>query len=387
MFGGVLPKGIESLSYGVSFWRLLTNWLGGMGIVVLSIAILPLLNIGGQMLYNAESTGVKSQDSQITPRITSSAKILWSVYLLFTGVGTVLLMFGGMSWFDAVCHMFSAVSTGGFSPRQAGPMYYNSAYIDWVLIFFMFMSSCNFVLHYRAIMGHPRDYWKDDEFRLFCWIVGLSTLIITLSLTFTEGVRDSLFGTVFYGDFWTSLRFAAFQVVSIVSTTGYASSNYCDWPSLTCAVLFLLMFVGGCGGCTAGGIKCVRLLLLGKISYAEIKRSVYPHMVPNVQLNGVHLESGIQQKAIAFFALYISSFLGFVLIYPLLCPSMSLETSIAVSLTSLSNIGPGFGQISPAYSCAWISAPAKLVMAFEMILGRLELYTLLVVLNPFFWKK
>ncbi len=387
--GAILENGIESLSYGILFWRMLTHWLGGMGIVVLSLAILPMLNTGGgQMLYHAESTGLKAPGNQMTPRITSSAKILWCVYVSLTVAGTFLLRFGGMDWFDSVCHMFSVMATGGFSTRQTGVMYYDSLYIEGVLIFFMFVSSCNFMLHFRAITGKPREYWKDEEFRVFTWIVVIAVLLITLVLTLSPGTgMDPVNHLTYQGHFWTSLRVAAFQVVSLISSTGFITGDYTRWPAFTCAILFLISFVGGCGGSTAGGMKCVRALLLGKISFFEIRRCLYPHLQPNIRLNKVLQETATQRKTFAFFALYMGTYFIFVLLYPLLCPGMTLETSLSASLACLSNIGPGFGQIGPEFSYAWISAPAKCAMAFEMLLGRLELYTVLVLLNINFWKK
>ena len=268
-------------------------------------------------------------------------------------------------------------------------MAFNSVYIEMVLIFFMFASSCNFMLHFRAITGRrPREYLKDEEFRVFTGITLLSILMITLALTFMpDSGQDMMNHREYQNHFFTSLRYASFQVVSLISSTGFVTGDFAQWPTFACAILFLITFIGGCGGSTSGGMKCVRALLLSKISFFEIRRCIYPHLVPNIRLNKVLLETATQRKTFAFFALYMGTYFVFVLLYPLLCSDMSLETAISTSLACLSNIGPGFGQIGPAFSYAWVSAPAKCAMAFEMLLGRLELYTILVLLSSKFWKK
>lgn len=389
MNGKTLPEGVQSLSYGILFWRCLTHWLGGMGIVVLFIAILPLMNIGGQSLYNAEVTGIKSVDSQIAPRIASSAKILWFVYVFLTAVEAVLLYFGGMTFFDSVCHSFSTMATGGFSTKQASIAYYNSAYIDWVITIFMFLAGCNFMLHFRFFTGRLLGYFKDEEFRFYFALVVFATLIITLFLIFTPRMEDTApNGTsMYYEHPLTSLRYAAFQVVSLITSTGFATANYALWPSATCVLLFVLMFIGGCGGSTGGGMKCVRALLLGKHSYFEVKRCILPHMIPDIRLNGKRFEMSTIQKTIAFVSLYIFAYFVFVLILPVICPSMTYDTALSASVACLSNIGPGFGQVGPANTFAWMTPAAKLLLSLEMILGRLELYTVLVLFLPSFWRK
>lgn len=387
--GSSLPNGVESLPYGVLFWRSLTNWLGGMGIVVLTIAILPLLNIGGQTLFNAETTGVKSSDSKIAPRIASSAKILWLLYLGMTAVQVVFLLLGGMPFFDSICHSFGTIATGGFSTKQNSIAYYNSAYIDTVITIFMFLAGCNFLLHIRLFSGKFLAFWKDEEFRIYLYILLFATTVITLYLTFSSTITDPVAKVPLYHNFWNSLRIASFQCVSIMTSTGFSTGDYCSWPTVTGIILFLLMFPGGCGGSTSGGLKCVRGILLFKHSVTEVRRCIFPHLIPDVRLNGVRLENNVIQRTLGFAILYFCIFLVFACLISLLCPmaEMDFATALSASLSCLSNIGPGFGNIGPSYSFGWITPAAKVLLSFEMIVGRLELFTILVLFLPSFWKK
>lgn len=387
--GHTLPKGVESLPYGILFWRSLTHWLGGMGIVVLTIAILPLLNIGGQALYNAETTGVKSSDSKIAPRIASSAKLLWLVYLGLTVIQTTLLWAGGMRFFDAVCHSFGTVATGGFSTKQDSIAYYNSMYIEGIITLFMFLSGCNFLLHIRLLSGKLLTYWKDEEFRIYLYIVLIATLIITLFLTFTQGTADSISKIAYNGNFWGSLRAALFQCVSIITSTGFSTADYCTWPTAAGLILFLLMFPGSCGGSTSGGMKCIRAILLFKHSITEVRRCIFPHLLPDVRINGIRLENSAIQRTVGFGVLFFCTFLLFAFLIPVFCPlpEMNFATAVSTSISCLSNIGPGFGNIGPSMSFSWMTPAAKVLLSFEMILGRLELFTILVLFLPSFWKK
>ena len=387
--GSKLPNGVESLPYGILFWRSMTHWLGGMGIVVLTIAILPLLNIGGQALFNAEATGVKSSDSKITPRIASSAKILWLIYLGLTAIQVVFLKLGGMTLFDSICHSFGTVATGGFSTKQDSIAYYNSAYIDGVITFFMFLAGCNFLLHVRLLSGKVSAYWKDEEFRIYFFIILIASLIITAYLVFTPSINDPIAKIPLCNHFWNSFRVAIFQCVSIMTSTGFATADYCAWPAAAGFILFLLMFPGGCGGSTAGGLKCVRGILLFKHSVTEVRRCIFPHLIPDVRLNGVRLENNAIQRTVGFAILFFCIFLVFTWLIALLCPvpQMDFATAVSASLTCLSNIGPGFGNIGPSFSYAWMTPPVKVLLALEMLIGRLELFTILVLFLPTFWKK
>lgn len=386
--GLCLPHGIESLPKGILFWRSLTHWLGGMGIVMLFIAIMPVLGVGGQSLYNAEVTGVKSMDSQLTPRITETAKLLWGVYVLLTALQVCLLVLSPkMDLFDAICHSFSTIATGGFSTKNASIGAYHSAYIEWIVTIFMFLAGCNFVLHFRAVCGRPLRYFKDEEFRFYLGLICVAAILILFQLMF-RAAPDALGNPALTGvqKFNDAFRASVFQVVSIITSTGFATANYELWPTATCVILFGLMFIGGCGGSTAGGMKCVRVMLLGKYGFSEIKRCFFPRMIPDIRLNQTRLEMTAIQKTVGFFALFVSLYFVFVLILPLVC-EMDMLTAISSSITCLSNIGPGFGSIGPAESFSWMNAPAKLLLTVEMVIGRLELFTVLVLFMPSYWRK
>ena len=379
--GSVLPHGLDDLPRGILFFRCLTNWLGGMGFVVLTLAILPLLNIGGQALYNAETTGVKSSssDNRIAPRIASAAKILWLVYLILTVAETILLYLAGMSFFDSVCHAFTTVATGGFSTRQDSIAAFHSPLIEWIIIVFMFLSGANFMLHIRTCTGHWKAFWEDEEFRFYTFATAVSVFFITIALIF-------LGGDGFDAPF-TSFRNAMFQVVSLFTSTGFSTADYASWPVVANLILLLLCFLGGCGGSTAGGLKCFRAILVTKFSIMETRRCIFPNLVSGIRLNGVRLEMSTVHKTMGFFACYMGLYLLFALALSLFSFNVDLETCLSASIACLSNIGPGFGRIGPSWTYVWLSDPAKILLALEMILGRLELYTFLVLFLPAFWKK
>lgn len=383
--GRSLPNGIESLSYGILFWRSLTHWIGGMGIVVFSLAILPMLGINGQALYNAEVPGVKTRSDQFTPRIATTAKILCLVYFAFTLLETLLLFFGGMTLFDAVCHSFSTVSSGGFSTKNNSIAFYQSTYIQLVVTIFMFLAGCNFLLHFRLLTGLPLKDYLNEEFRIFSLILISASVIIGTYLFFSD-LQNSMSGISFHHNAKESFLAAVFQVVSIASTTGFATANYAQWPAAATVIIFGLMFMGGCGGSTSGGIKCMRIILLGKFSISELRRNIFPHALQNIRLNGQRITIPTTNRVMGFLMIYMLTCLFFQLLLAFVC-NMDLLTALSGSVTCLSNVGPAFGQLSPDKSFAWISAPAKLLMALEMLIGRLEFYTVLIFFLPSFWKK
>ncbi|MBR4662914.1 MAG: TrkH family potassium uptake protein, partial [Lentisphaeria bacterium] len=262
--GYALPNGIESLPYGILFWRALTHWIGGMGIVVFSLAFLPIFGKGGQALYNAEVPGVKTRSDQFTPRIASTAKILLLVYCGLTLVETILLLICGMETFDAVCHSFATISTGGFSTKNDSIANYN-AMIQLIIMVFMFLAGCNFILHFRALNGLPLKDYINEEFRTFFLILLGSSLVIAGYLFFSHLIEPGT-GIAYHYNIKDSLLAAAFQVVSISTTTGFSTANYALWPTVAGVIIFSLMFMGGCGGSTSGGIKCMRVILLWKFS-------------------------------------------------------------------------------------------------------------------------
>jgi len=388
--GVELPDGVESLPRGIVFWRSLETWLGGMGIVVLALAVLPMFNRGGQMLYNAETPGLKSADTQIAPRITSSAKILWMIYVGITAIEVFLLRFAGMDIFEAVCNSFNTISTGGFCTRQDSIAAFQSTPITLIVMFFMFISGVNFYLHVRFLSGKPLSYFKDEELRVYTSILAGVSCIIAVSLliqgnAYRVGASDG-FGTSM-AVVGRAFRDAAFQVTSIMTSTGFAIGDYCSWPHIAVALIVGISVIGGCGGSTAGGLKCVRALLVWRQSLTEIKHNIFPQLVTGVYLNNIRMKAPAIQKTIAFFTAYIGVIILFALLIPLVCPASSWETGLSASISCLSNVGPGVGQIGPAGDVDWFNPVAKLLLAFEMIIGRLELFTVLVLFLPSFWRK
>ncbi|MGE4318354.1 MAG: TrkH family potassium uptake protein [Deferribacterales bacterium] len=370
--GASIITDIEALPKSILFWRSLTHWLGGMGIVVLAVAILPLLGIGGMQLISAEAPGPTVD--KITPRITETAKYLWYIYLLFTVTEIVLLRFGGMSLFDAVSHSFATVATGGFSTKNTSIKEFDSAYIDYVITTFMVLSGINFTLHFRFLTGKFKNIFIDSEFKTYITIFLAATLIITLSLT----------GEV-YGTFMTSFRYASFQVASFMTTTGFATDDYEKWPYLAQIMLFLLMFVGGCSGSTGGGIKVIRIITLLKQGLNEMKYLVHPRAVFVLRINGQPVKKNIVYAISGFFFLYITMVLLVTIIT--VTSGADILTSFTAALTTIGNIGPGFGLIGPTENFAFFPQYVKWTLSAAMLLGRLEIYTVLVLFTPIFWKK
>lgn len=370
--GASILTNIEGLSKSMLFWRSLTHWLGGMGIVVLAVAILPLLGIGGLELMKAEAPG-PSVD-KITPRITETAKILWFIYLGFTLAETILLMIGGMNLFDSLTHTFGTLATGGFSPKNNSIAHYNSTYIDIIITFFMIMAGVNFTLHFRLLTGRINILIKDTEFIAYISIFISATILITYDL----------YGQV-YDTIGKSIRFASFQAASILTTTGYASTDFEQWPSISKAVLFALMFVGGCAGSTGGGIKVIRIVSLFKYMLTEMKYIIHPRGIFTTKIRGNIIKKDIMHAISSFFFLYI-----FILLIVTVIVSTSgqdLLTSITTSLAMLGNIGPGFGDVGPSDNFSFYPNYIKCVLCIAMIVGRLELYTILIIFFPAFWKK
>lgn len=370
--GASVLTAIEGLPEGILMWRSLTHWLGGMGIIVLSLAILPFLGVGGMQLYKAEVPG--PVPDKLKPRIKDTAMVLWKVYMLFTVVQVILLMFGGMTFFDSVCHTFGTMATGGFSTKNASIGYYDSAYIQWVITIFMFIAGANFSLHYLALRGRPMNLLKDAEFRFYAFITVLFTVLCSLWI---------------YGNNYSSveetIRLAAFQVVSICTTTGYATADYELWPFLPQALLFFLMFLGGCAGSTGGGMKNMRLLLIIKHSYHELIKLIHPRAVRRVKLGGKSVPHEVLSGIWGFFALYLSLFVLSSFILAAL--GVDVLTSFAAVAASIGNIGPGLGTVGPAENYAHIPWLGKWVLILCMLLGRLEIYTVLILFVPEFWRK
>ncbi len=370
--GASILTDIESLPEGILLWRSLTQWLGGMGIIVLSIAILPFLGIGGMQLYKAEIPSPVVD--KLKPRISETARILWKIYLFITLLQVALLLAGGMNLFDAFCHAFCTMPTGGFSPKNTSLAHYNSAYLDFVIVIFMILAGINFSLHYKLLTGDLKIFGKDSECRVFLIIVGVFVLLVTLDI---------------YGDLYSSLfqafRYAAFQVSSIITTTGFVSADYERWPHFSQLILLICMFLGAMAGSTGGGIKTVRVILMVKHSYQQIFRIIHPHAVTTVKLGGQAVSEDVLSSIWGFFFLYM----GLFVMAFLAMASMGLDYVSAISsvAATIGNIGPGLGIVGPVRNYLEIPEAGKWVLISCMLLGRLEIYTVIVLMAPEYWRK
>ena len=370
--GASIFTNIERHAEGFLFWRSFIQWLGGMGIIVLSLAVLPFLKVGGMQLYKAEvPTPVPDK---LKPRIQETAVTLWKVYILFTFLQILLLMAGGMNLYEAVCHTFTTMPTGGFSTKNASIAHYNSAYFDAVFILFMLMAGINFSLHYQMLKGKPLAIWRDAEGRFFLF---LSLLLVLL-------VSWNIYGEVYHtlGD---AIRYGAFQVVSILTTTGFATADYETWPAMSQIILFLCMFIGASAGSTGGGVKCLRIMLLFKYCTRELFLLVHPRSITHIKINGKPIPEEIVRSVMGFLALYIGLFALCTVILSGL--GVDFMTSLTAVASCIGNIGPGFGMVGPVENYAAIPALGKWLLIWCMLLGRLEIYTVIILFAPAFWRK
>lgn len=371
--GSSILTDIESRSHGTLFWRAMTHWLGGMGIVLLALAILPLLGVGGMQLFRAEVPGPVAE--RLTPRIRETAKILWMVYMLLTALETVALMFAGMGLFDAVCHSFATMATGGFSNHNQSVGGYATPAIEWVIIVFMFLAGANFTLHFLALKGKYWVYWRDEEFKFYGVIILMCTGLIMAVLV-----------PLHYYPHWSeALRLTLFQVVSIITTTGFGTADYLLWPPLAHAIFLILMAVGGCAGSTGGGIKVMRVLILLKHAKLELKKMLHPRGVFTLWFNNRAISSHLQTNVLGFFLLFMMVYVGGVLILTL--GGRDLITAVGATAATLGNIGPGLGQVGPASNYSAFLDWEKWLLMIFMITGRLELFTVLVLFLPGAWRK
>jgi trk system potassium uptake protein TrkH len=370
--GASILTDIESIGEGILLWRSLTQWIGGMGIIVLTVAILPLLGIGGMQLFVAEAPGVTPD--KLKPRITDTAKRLWLIYLGLTVLEAVLLLLGGMSFFDAINHALTTMATGGFSTKQDSVAYFTSPYLQYVIIVFMFLAGTNFTLTYFGLHGQLKKVWQNEEFKYyFGFTLGFAVLITAVVYTVTDH------------DFELAFRESLFQLVSIVTTTGFVTADYTSWAPLLTVIFFMFMFVGASAGSTAGGVKVVRHVILLKNSVMELRRQLHPAAVLPVRLNSKAVTSDITFNVMAFMIIYFMVFaLGAILISSM---GYDFNTSIGAVATCLGNIGPGFGKVGPVDNFAFISNAGKWVLSLLMLLGRLELFTVLILFTPYYWTK
>lgn len=370
--GATILADIEAQPSGLLFWRGLTHWIGGMGIIALGMAILPFTGIGGMKLLKAEAPGLDRE--KMTPRLHQMALRLWGIYLLLTVAATVLLLGGGMSLFDALCHAFSAVATGGFSFKNRSIGYYNSPYIECVLVFFMFTSAVNYTLHYKFLRGDSRPY-ADDELRFFSRIVIIAVAATTAAL-YSNGL---------YTGVLESLRYAAFQVVSVVTSTGFCTADYDAWPPVIHSVFIFLMVAGGCAGSTSGGIKSIRILVLARHIRAGMTSALHPRGVVRVRMGERAVRGDAVALASAFFVLYIAVLVAGALFMAWL--GLDFTSAFTSAAAALGNTGPGLGAVGPARSYAAVPQAGKWALSLLMLLGRLELFSVAVLIMPDMWRR
>lgn len=363
---------IESMPHGILFWRAMTQWIGGLGIVFFTIAVLPIFGVGGIQVFAAEASG--PTHDKVHPRIGVTAKWIWSIYAGMTGTLIILLMMGGMSTFDSVCHAFTTTSTGGFSTRQASIEYYRSAYIDYVISVFMFFSGVNFTLLLMLFNGKIKKFIHDIELKFYFLSVAFFTLFIAFWLYRTTPMEGE-----------EAFRKSLFQVISLHTSTGFATADYMLWPSVLWGCLVIVMIMGACAGSTTGGMKCIRMVILFKIAKNEFKHILHPNAVLPVRINKHVIASGVQSTVLAFTFLY--AVIAVISILVMMGLGVGFMESVGTVVSSIGNMGPGLGQCGPAYTWSALPDAAKWLHSFLMLLGRLELFTVLLLFDSDFWRK
>lgn len=370
--GATVITGIDLLPASILFYRQLLQWLGGMGIIVLAVAILPMLGIGGMQLYRAETPG-PMKDNKLTPRITETAKALWYIYLALTIACALAYWFAGMSGFDAIAHSFSTVAIGGFSTHDASLGYFDKPFIEGIAVAFMTISGVNFALHFTAWRGRSvRTYLADAEFKTYIVLLCAIAVITSTYLFLSETFKDPA----------SALRYGIFQAVSISTTTGFTTSGYHVWPSFLPVLLLFASFIGGCAGSTGGGLKVIRVLLLFKQGFSEIVRLMHPNAQVPIKVGGKYMPDRVIDAVWGFFATYVATFSIMLLI--LMATGLDQVTAFSAVAACINNLGPGLGQVGLHYGD--LSDTAKWVLSLAMLMGRLEIFTLLVVLSPGFWR-
>tara|TARA_Y100000996_G_scaffold229217_1_gene180353 strand:+ start:1315 stop:2784 length:1470 start_codon:yes stop_codon:yes gene_type:complete len=366
-----LINGIESMPHGVLFWRSFLQWLGGMGIIVFTIAILPLLGVGGVQLFKAEVPGPVAD--KIKPRVKETAKILWMVYIGFTFLQFLLLGFAGMSWFDSICHAFTTMPTGGFSTQNASIAAYSNPVIHYIIIFFMFVAGVNFTLHFRAITGNYKSYFKDYEFKVYFSILFFATIFIFLNISFSNSDWS-------HNSFLISL----FQSLALMTGTGYANADYELWPFFSQLLLFFMMFFGAMGGSTSGGMKIARVILLIKYAATETRRMLHSRAIIPIRIGDRTIGDDVIRNTLGFFLIYLSFFVLTALVLTAL--NYDFTSSLSVAASAIGNVGPAFGSFGPTDNYALLHPIGKWMMTFCMLLGRLEIFTIMVLFSRTFWK-
>ena len=383
--GSTILIDIESLPAGILFWRSMTHWIGGMGIIVLAIAILPLLGIGGMQLFTAEAPGPNSD--KLHPRITDTAKRLWLIYVTLTIVETLLLYLAGMSVFDALNHAMSTMASGGFSTKNISLAHWNHLpWVHYIIMVFMFLAGSNFVLSYFAFTGKIKKVFQDDEFLTFAkFIFFFSMIVFAVLISQVDLGNGSFDHPQVWGKTESSLRHSFFQVLAIVTTTGFVTADYTAWSPFMTIFFFGLMFLGGSAGSTSGGIKVVRHLLMIKSGFLEFKRALHPNAIIQSRYNGKVVSKEIIGNILGFFILYMISFIVGSLVFGFM--GLDFENAVGVAASSLGNVGPAIGDFGPTSNYSQLPALGKYWSSFLMLMGRLELFTVLILFTPFFWMK
>ena len=366
-----LINGIESMPHGVLFWRSFLQWIGGMGIIVFTIAILPLLGVGGVQLFKAEVPGPVAD--KIKPRVKETAKILWLVYIGFTFLQFLLLGFAGMPWFDSICHAFTTMPTGGFSTQNASIAAYSNPTIHYIIIFFMFVAGVNFTLHFRAITGNYKSYFKDYEFKVYFLILFVATMFIFLNISFSNSDWS-------HNSFLISL----FQSLALMTGTGYANADYELWPFFSQLLLFFMMFFGAMGGSTSGGMKIARVILLIKYAATETRRMLHSRAIIPIRIGDRTISDDVIRNTLGFFLIYLSFFVLTSLVLTAL--NYDFTSSLGAAASAIGNVGPAFGAFGPTDNYALLHPIGKWMMTFCMLLGRLEIFTIMVLFSRTFWR-
>ena len=371
--GATVLVGIDSLPRSINFYRMELHWLGGMGIIVLAVAILPMLGVGGMQLYRAETPG-PIKDAKLTPRITETAKLLWYVYLALTLLCILAYRLAGMNWYDAVCHAFSALSTGGFSTHDSSIGFFNNPAIDYITVVFMFLAGMNFSLHFLAWRSlNPGLYWRDSEFRTYLLVILLMTCVATVMLwkfKTASGAEEAF-------------RFALFHVTSVMTSTGLLITDHSIWPNFLPVLLIFASFVGGCAGSTGGGLKVIRFLLLMKQGFREMNLLSHPNAQLHVKINREPVPEKVVKAVWGFFAMYIAVFSVFML--GIMAAGENQVTAFAAVAATLNNMGVGLGDVASNF--AGLNDFSKWWLSLAMLMGRLELFTVLVLFTPAFWRR
>jgi trk system potassium uptake protein TrkH len=401
--GASILSNVEALPKSLLFLRALTHWLGGMGIITLAMVIFPAMGVSGYQMFRGEVPG-PSKD-RLRPRLAQTASVLWGVYLLLTGMETVLLLAGGMSVFDAVCHAFATLATGGFSTKNASIAAYASAYVEWVIIVFMYLAGVNFVLHLRALRGDVRAYARNNEFFFYTVIIAGAILVATVGL-YSGGLAPESetvgrfrahppnaeeFHTRYVEQstkiegFSDCIRIASFEILTRATCTGFVIHDTDLWPEYLRFVLLFLMFFGGCAGSTSGGFKMIRVVIILKLAYNEIRKLTQPRLIVPVKVDGQTIEGSRVVNAVVFIVLYLALYLITAALLTLFIPD--LTTALSAPAATIANVGPGLSGVGALENYGWIPIPGKWILIFSMLLGRLEIFTVLIVLRPSVWRK